>query len=67
MNWEAAQHADTTALQQKLLSDILYLYRLAMLATHKDRIRENVRNTALDVAAANGLSKEFKELIDEQH
>ena len=54
---EAAQHADTLAMQKQVLDDLFVLWVDAPDTVENDRRAENI-------AAALGCSREFEKLID---
>ena len=58
-DWEAAQHADTLAMQKKVLDSIFYLHHMALMASHSQRTKDRTLEAAKEIAAALGMSKEF--------
>lgn len=58
-DWEAAQHADTLAMQKQVLEALIYLHHMASKASHSKWTQDRTIEAAREIAAALGMSKEF--------
>ena len=56
---EAAQHADTLAMQKQVLEALIYMHHMAAMASHSQRTKDRTLEAAKEIAAALGMSKEF--------